>query len=158
MTSKTELLPCPFCACDVQLVRRKVGFRISGNHAEKCPFKGDAPLIFGAEDWNTRAPAEDVRAVVEEPVADVVMFEGEKIIDGTLAYMATAEIGDRLYRHPPRPVAPQCSEVSSQCSEMLRTQGRPVVLPECPSGYGHGGHWCGPEYNCWLDRRPKVNK
>ncbi|WP_447651035.1 hypothetical protein [Pseudomonas abietaniphila] len=55
-----------------------------------------------AELYRRATPPEDVRAVVDEPVADVVMFEGEKIIDGTLAYMATAKIGDRLYRHPQR--------------------------------------------------------
>jgi hypothetical protein len=31
-------------------------------------------------------------------------------------------------------------------------------LKECPKGYGHGGQWCGPSYNCWLDRRSDEEK
>lgn len=29
---------------------------------------------------------------------------------------------------------------------------------DCPLGYGHGGHWCGPHTNCWLDPRPKHER
>lgn len=35
----------------------------------------------------------------QEPVADVVMLNEEKIIDGTLHFMATAKVGTRLYTH-----------------------------------------------------------
>lgn len=30
--------------------------------------------------------------------------------------------------------------------------------PECSLGYGHAGHWCGPEVKCWLDPRSKENR
>lgn len=33
------------------------------------------------------------------------------------------------------------------------------ALPdECPLGYGHGGKWCGPHTNCWLDPRSKEER
>lgn len=103
--------------------------------------------------------AKDVRAVGEEPVAwRVTDHAGLARNYDHFPHWAAGYLVEPLYRRPQRPVTPQCSEVTGQCSEHLRTQGRPVVLPECPSGYGHGGTWCGPEYNCWLDRRPKVNK
>jgi len=42
-------------------------------------------------------------------VADVVMLNGEKIIDGTMAFMADAEIGTKLYT-----VAPELAELQEQ--------------------------------------------
>lgn len=32
------------------------------------------------------------------------------------------------------------------------------VVRECVKGYGHGGQWCGPDFNCWLDPRSKREK
>lgn len=31
-------------------------------------------------------------------------------------------------------------------------------LKECADGYGHGGRWCGPAYNCWLDPRDREER
>lgn len=31
-------------------------------------------------------------------------------------------------------------------------------LKECADGYGHGGRWCGPAYNCWLDPRDRKER
>ena len=62
MTNKTELLPCPFCNSSVM---PGVSWAQCSNslcvafHIQSSDFRG----------WNTRvAPAEDVRAVVDEPV------------------------------------------------------------------------------------------
>lgn len=30
--------------------------------------------------------------------------------------------------------------------------------PMCDQGYGHGGAWCGPHVECWLDPRPKSER
>lgn len=59
---------------------------------EKASILKDADVSYSA----STAPAPPA-GDVEGSVADVVMFEGEKIIDGTLAYMETAVVGDRLY-------------------------------------------------------------
>lgn len=79
------------------------------------------------------APAEDVRAVGEEPVA-CMYDDGSVILPNDCVsqevFDTICRVNTPLYRHPQRPVAPQCSEVTDQCSEHLRTQGRPVVLPE----------------------------
>lgn len=96
------------------------------------------------------APAEDVRTVVDEPVQIIAVAvtreddeEGlrlEWLLQGGISELefagtvlfAMPEANDlcdedgsaELHRRP------QCSEVSPQCSEHLRTQARPVALPE----------------------------
>lgn len=37
----------------------------------------------------------------------------------------------------------------------LAASAEPAELKQCAQGYGHGGHWCGTEYKCWLDPRSK---
>lgn len=32
------------------------------------------------------------------------------------------------------------------------------TLKPCRDGYGHGGQWCGPEYDCWLDPRSRGER
>lgn len=45
-----------------------------------------------------------------------------------------------------------------QLEQKLATAGEPPALRECAAGYGHGGQWCGKEYNCWLDPRPRSER
>lgn len=117
-------------------------------HIQSSDFRG----------WNTRvAPAEDVRAVVDEPVANC--FErrngsGEWVNDSgswedgmpSAEILRECEKYPHLYRvrfayaHPQRQIDLQCSEVSPQCSEHLRTQGRllppQTLLPHPPRHWG----------------------
>ncbi|SDI56996.1 hypothetical protein [Pseudomonas abietaniphila] len=73
---------------------------------------------------------EDVRAVADEPVHQVRSHGSccwEDVSGESLeSYRCQPEHYEirKLYRQP------QCSEVSPQCSEQLRTQARPVALPE----------------------------
>jgi hypothetical protein len=93
--------------------------------------------------WLARAksaPAEDVRAVVDEPVHQVRSHgsccwedvSGESL-ESCRCQPEHYEIRE-LYRRP------QCSEVSQQCSEHLRTQGKLLptltLLPHPPRHWG----------------------
>lgn len=73
----------------------------SGYTLDQEVVRGEQPVIAELRAL-LDAPAEDVRAVVEEPVA--------------------------------------------------------FKLKECADGYGHGGHWCGAAYNCWLDPRDRKER
>lgn len=55
VTMSRELLPCPFCGCEVQEIRGFDYIRVYGTHGTDCPFLGDDPLIAEAKEWNTRA-------------------------------------------------------------------------------------------------------
>jgi hypothetical protein len=77
--------------------------------------------------WNTRAaPPEDVRSVVDEPVG--VVDESD---DGIFIELIYGENGNPLNRGDLVYRRPQCSEVSPQCSEHLRTQVT-LLLPHTP--------------------------
>jgi|ERR1700712_5315183 len=127
MTNKTELLPCPFCGGAAQKIRSSgderdgyadhvssicsgcgcrrgaVGDSRKGGYADNSQVEA---LALAA--WNTRAPAEDVRAVVDEPAA----YADPKAFDNFKAGIATHEwmwaFADKglipLYRHPQRQV------------------------------------------------------
>lgn len=48
-----------------------------------------------------------------------------------------------------------CSRDAATKAMEMKNQRVIPVKNKCPQGYGHGGQWCGPEFNCWLDPRPK---
>lgn len=84
------------------------------------------------------APAEDVRAVVEEPVGRV-----SYIGNGFVRVRITGDnpkLEELLYSRPQRRVVSQCSEVTQQCSGHLRTQAK--LFPNstvCPPPPRHTG-------------------
>lgn len=48
------------------------------------------------------------------------------------------------------------AEAANELRALLDRASPP--LKECPEGYGHSGHWCGADYDCWLDPRPKNER
>lgn len=76
MEAKIELLPCPFCGAAMSIESNRDWHRLIGEHSEKCVFVDPETMMVPArddqlalifEDWNTRAPAEDVRGVSDGP-------------------------------------------------------------------------------------------
>lgn len=166
MTNNTELLPCPFCggeAVERMWLPEGIGTGRAGcstvgatSNLENCPLE-DAEILIVK--WNTRAALpEDVRAVVDEPVA-------WRCGGITWSYQADAMkhaerfslVVEPLYRHPERP----------------------MVLPERSTGcgksetIGHGSNAkCGQKFfgddvylcdgckreNACLDRIAELNK
>jgi len=141
MTTNTQMLPCPFCNqqdafveqldsdASVVICQGRVGEHeaclcrgpvgVQQSDEEDQPGHGEAVRL-----WNLRAaPAEDVRAMVDEPAVTVELKD-------SCLYLVEGQLSPGrhvLYRHP----APLCSEVAPQCSEQVRTQGqRKVVMPE----------------------------
>ena len=98
MTDKTELLPCPFCGVVLSVNRAKLGVH---PRFSECLFAQQVVVLDDQEQvrkWNARAPAEDVRAVVDEPVAYELTMNGEQ------KYLATGKFGvstawENLQRH-----------------------------------------------------------
>lgn len=130
MTNKTELLPCPFCGGKAKVSR------FPGAHNVWCenqPVKCGNRSMFTAEQWNARAltaesatcaksqvgvAAEDVRAVVDEPVAWEIRWADD---DELYLVCANQERADRLIKDPDFKVTP-----------LYRHPHRPVVLPKRP--------------------------
>jgi Lar family restriction alleviation protein len=138
MNKTVELLPCPFCGNDELTAEPETTYVM----CHGCD--ADGPMTKPGEAlkaWNSRpAPAEDVRAVGEEPVAYVMPSQIDAM--QSIGWMHASRDRGRtglevaLYRRPPRLGVPS----------------------ECPLGYGHEGHWCGQEYNCWLDPRGRKER
>ncbi|WP_282372251.1 Lar family restriction alleviation protein [Pseudomonas sp. PS02290] len=137
MTNKTELLPCPFCGtqpplpdgdgtqyeisceecggavasvqiCDLMTLEERASdsfkdYRYGEEFVERAKLEA-------IDKWNTRAaPAEDVRAVVEEPVGYALDSMLKRIKDnpsfGHMIFGSPNGAYDvPLYRHPQRPV------------------------------------------------------
>lgn len=65
MTTENQLLPCPFCGCELRLESNRDWHRLQGDHGTGCPFEGrDETLMSPATDeqlallyrnWNARA-------------------------------------------------------------------------------------------------------
>ena len=51
-----------------------------------------------------------------------------------------------------------CSRDAATKAMAMENQRIVPVMRECVKGYGHGGQWCGPDFNCWLDPRSKSEK
>lgn len=51
-----------------------------------------------------------------------------------------------------------CSRDTASKAIGMENQRVVPVMRECVKGYGHGGQWCGPDFNCWLDPRSKSEK
>lgn len=115
MTNKTELMACPCCEGEAKEMYTPCS-AIRWIACLKCGLetKGFGNAEAAEKAWNTRvAPAEDVRAVVEEPVA-WRSFDGE----GGYDFTDDHETGERwlqvngpswvtpLFDHPPRPAVP----------------------------------------------------
>lgn len=70
MTDKTKILPCPFCGAEAEATDEMFGSVIHCKHLHTCPLDGHEKLAAAVSEWSTRyTPAEDVRALVNEPVA-----------------------------------------------------------------------------------------
>ncbi len=63
----------------------------------------------------------------QEPVADVLMHDGEKIIDGSMAFMDTAWVGQQLYARPvpAQPTARTYMDGYSDCKAWALEQAQP---------------------------------
>lgn len=169
MSDKPELLPCPFCGreakLDVEEARSdsawcfiRCSYRCKAaphvgdsaciwywSEGKKYRHQSDEKAIQQAKDraiaaWNTRAPAEDVRAVVEEPVAwrcgGITWSYRVDAINHAERFSLEVE---PLYRHPQRP----------------------VVLPERIIGQQHGDKIAEAEQRGWnacLDAVEELNK
>lgn len=51
-----------------------------------------------------------------------------------------------------------CSRDAASKAMGMENQRVVPVMRECVKGYGHGGQWCGPGFDCWLDPRSKSEK
>lgn len=51
-----------------------------------------------------------------------------------------------------------CSRDAATKAMGMESQRVVPVKHECVKGYGHGGQWCGPDFDCWLDPRSKAEK
>ncbi len=105
MTNNTQLLNCPFCGTDDV---DPTGV-LNGDETRSPECMGCGATAPTLATWNCRitAPAEDVRAVVEEPVgkvlSDAEMGIGYDRKFGRVIWFGPLEPG-LLYRHPQRPV------------------------------------------------------
>lgn len=77
MDHKNKLLPCPFCGTAMRIESNRDWHRLIGEHSEKCVFLDPETMMVPAkddqlalifEDWNTRAPAKDLRTVMTERI------------------------------------------------------------------------------------------
>jgi hypothetical protein len=145
MTNKTKLLPCPFCGNDELTAEPESTYVM----CHGCDADGPMTKPGGATAaWNNRAaPAEDVRASVEEykPVAVVTATEGTKTIVQAFEGARLNE-GEKLYVRTGSHAGAVVDEPVS------------FKLKVCADGYGHGGHWCGAAYKCWLDPRDRKER
>lgn len=89
MDHKTELLPCPFCGTAMRIESNRDWHRLIGEHSEKCVFLDPETMMVPAkddqlalifEDWNTRAPAKDVRTVRDVPVVPELTSDLREIL------------------------------------------------------------------------------
>lgn len=118
---------------------------------------------------------QDTSAVVDEPVAEIdpdarhlsvlALHDVMESVPCSSLYSLAEAVLDAGYAksHPQRPADLQCSEVNPQCSELLRTQGRPVVMPERRNVDPYNAEtimqWhkdC--EWNACLDEFARLNK
>ena len=51
-----------------------------------------------------------------------------------------------------------CSRDAATKAMGMESQRVVPVIRECAQGYGHGGQWCGPGFDCWLDPRSKAER
>lgn len=140
------LLPCPFCGCILSVNNANLGVH---PRFSECLFAQQVVVVDDPSQlskWNTRTvPTKDFSAIVEEAVAWRVLVSGEFFYGRTKAecereradYESTftfeelneeeREVPEPLYRRAQR--YPQYSEVYTQCSELLRAQGK-MVMPD----------------------------
>lgn len=119
MTNKTELLPCPCCGGQAKEMYTYLT-SVEWVACLKCGLetKGFGNAEAAAKAWNTRAaPAEDVRAVVEEPAAyaDPKSFKNFN----NLAHLGGLYTHEWMWARPAAGLVP-----------LYRHPQRPVVLPE----------------------------
>jgi hypothetical protein len=132
MTNKPELLPCPFCGVEPHQYPSVKGVSDAVTcTTANCPCD---QVICGVNEWNTRAaPAEDVRAVVEEPVRLTAVatlrddgdggLEADWLLEG-----GTSELFEGMILLVADNDPSLCEEDGS--AEVYRHPQRPVVLPE----------------------------
>jgi hypothetical protein len=85
---------------------------------------------------------------------------GVNAVDLVDAWRAVASLAD-LLAAPAEDAAIQCSEVSPQCSEHLRTQGSTVVMPERREWFNDNSERYLAEVEGWnacLDDIARLNK
>ena len=109
--------------------------RVTGYYAGRCviePLDGKTVYPTGMAVYSAPVAAQSA-----EPVAEVLMHEGEKIIDASMAWMDSTPIGTQLYAAPPSrewaeledddviEIAGRCADVfglADLISEALRTK------------------------------------
>lgn len=137
MTNKTELLPCPFCGGKAEIdtlqgyrnivtgaLETAVSVYCASCDANCTSCRGDHPDLdpqVVIDRWNTRdAPPEDVRAVVDEPVAWMDPRSPEM----------SATISNEVKQHNLKFGGAPSAAVNGYCIPLYRHPQRPMVLPE----------------------------
>lgn len=162
MTNNIQLLLCPFCGGKATVSK------FPGAHNVWCenqPVKCGNRTMYTPEQWNTRAPAEDVRAVVEEPV---MRLECEKLWGGDGEYAVDfvksgwlEECRQKggtflLYRHPQRPVV--LPERFNKVMQYLLGEGDLDGYYFRDAKQSSGKYWWRAELRACLDAFEELNK
>lgn len=61
-----QLLPCPFCGCQVTLLTGQENHRIAGHHSRSCAFLDVDVIVDGRDAWNSRAQLPTAGGAVPE--------------------------------------------------------------------------------------------
>jgi len=145
MTNNTQLLNCPFCGTDDV---DPTGV-LNGDETRSPECMGCGATAPTVATWNCRitAPAEDVRAVVEEPVA-WMQFDGE----GNNDFTDDHETAERWARN-------NGPKYADWLTPLYRQPQRPVVLPERKPKTELGIYRLEDEgYNACLDDIDRLSK
>lgn len=76
----------------------------------------------------------------QEPVATVLMHEGEKILDGSMAFMDSTVVGTELYSAPVAPAQPLATEQVHPVKRPINCGTNHCSCIECVMGPAQGEH------------------
>lgn len=76
-----ELLPCPFCNCDMRIESNRDWYKLLGDHSENCVFEAEevtltvpahyTQMSAMIRDWSTRAAQANTDAKTDKLIAEI---------------------------------------------------------------------------------------